>query len=101
MKVEKEIKLKRPWPHMVQTLVKNLVKAVLGEDVDRLRSRAVASELRLRTLWAASARVWNEHGHSAGQPKDDVEWLDLQNALEHVKPVKTPHSVTAPQPASH
>jgi len=95
-------KVKSNWPTFCQTFVKWLVKQVLKEDVERLRSNSVSLQLKLDTLWSAGVRVFREYGYTTGPgdinvARSEVEWIDLHSALNSVKSVEpltsvVPHS---------
>lgn len=83
---------KTKWPKSLQKLAKWLAQVVLHEDVELLRSNAVANQLKLNQLWAAGARVWRKYGEkkvetSRSLAVDGMEWLDLRDALDSVKPI--------------
>ena len=84
---------KSKWPSFCQTFVKWLARMVLKEDMERLRSNSVSMKLNLDSLWSAGVRVWREYGHTTGPgdvsiPRDELEWSDLQEALNAVKAVE-------------
>lgn len=74
-----------------------LAKYFTGYDLDLLVSTNIAYSIKMKTLWATAFRVWNEFGKTpTGAPRDEQEWIDLQNALYQIKPESVRQSETAP-----
>jgi 2-hydroxy-3-keto-5-methylthiopentenyl-1-phosphate phosphatase len=96
----KAISQKSRWPSFLQTFVKWLVKKIVKEEIDQLRSSSISSQLQLNQLWSAGVRVLREFGHTgpatAKTLRREVEWVDLHAALTNVKKVE---SVSKPAPS--
>ena len=73
-------------------LLRKLARWVLKDELSKLRSSAVANQMKLDALWAAGSRL---EAASRGWPVvsvSTVEWTDLRDALEQVRklPQKAP-----------